>query len=128
MEGAALLPPSGSLNKCRGECRHARSLVCLWWFVSKGIDDMDYLGVFRAKIGRLRSEISDIQELNQQFRRDGGNGTGCQVAHGQRSERLQGIQHELMQLADLGRGVVSTEQMKENHHSRPHLVERKRAA
>jgi hypothetical protein len=89
---------------------------------------MDYLGVFRAKVGRLRLEIADIQELNQQFRRDGGNGTGCQVAHGQRSERLQGIQHELMQLADLGHGVVSTEQMNENHHSQPHLVERKRAA
>ena len=89
---------------------------------------MDYLGVFRAKIGRLRLEIADIQELNQQFRRDGGNGTGCQVAHGQRSERLQGIQHELMQLSDLGRGVVSTEPMKENHHSQPHLVQRKRAA
>jgi hypothetical protein len=89
---------------------------------------MDHLGVFRAKIGRLRLEIADIQELNQQFRRDGGNGTGCQVAHGQRSERLQGIQHELMQLADLGRGVVSTVPMKENDHSHPHLVERKRAA
>ncbi len=89
---------------------------------------MDYLGVFRAKIGRLRLEIADIRELNAQFRRDGRNGTGYQIAHGKRSERLQGIQHELMQLADLGRGVVSTEQIKENHHSHPHLVERKRAA
>jgi hypothetical protein len=89
---------------------------------------MDYLGAFRAKIGRLRLEIADIQELNQQFRRDRGNGTGCQVAHGQRSQRLQGIQHELMQLADLGLGVVSTEQRNENRHSQPHLVERKRAA
>ncbi len=91
-------------------------------------DHMNHLGVLRNKIGILRVEIADIQELNQQFRRDGRNGTGVQVAHGQRSERLQGIQHELMQLADLGRGVVSTEQMKENHHSQPHLVERKRAA
>ena len=89
---------------------------------------MDHLGVFRAKIGRLRLEIADIQELNQEFRRDGGNGTDSQVAHGQRSERLLGIQHELMQLADLGRGAVSTEQMNEDHHSQPHLVERKRAA
>jgi hypothetical protein len=60
---------------------------------------MDYLGVVPAKIGRLRVEIAGIQELNQQFRRDGRSGTGVQVAHGQRSERLQQIQHELVQLA-----------------------------
>src|ERR1035441_10765852 len=74
---------------------------------------MDHLGVLRDKIGRLRVEIAGIQELNRQFRRDGGNGTGVQVAHGQRSDRLQGIQHELVQLADLGRRVVSTEELKE---------------
>ena len=62
---------------------------------------MDHLGVLRDKIGLLRVEIADIQELNQQFRRDGRNGTGVQVAHGQRSERLQEIQRELLQLADL---------------------------
>ena len=67
---------------------------------------MDHLAVFRDKIGRLRVEITDIQVLNQQFRRDGGNGTGSQLAHGQRSERLQAIQHELVQIADLGRRVV----------------------
>jgi hypothetical protein len=72
-------------------------------------------------------EIADIQELNQQFRRDGGNGADVQVAHGQRSERLQGIQHELVQLADLGR-IVSTEQMKEKHHPGLHPVKQKRAA
>ena len=49
---------------------------------------MDYLGVLRDKIGRLRVEIASIQELNQQFRRDGRNGTGVQVAHGQRSEKF----------------------------------------
>jgi hypothetical protein len=91
-------------------------------------EHMDHLGVFRDKIGRLRLEIADIQELNQQFWRDGGNGTGDQVAHGQRSERLQEIQHELMQLADLGRGVVSTEQLREKHRSRLHLAKQKRAA
>jgi hypothetical protein len=96
--------------------------------VSKGIDDMDYLGVFRAKVGRLRVEIADIQDLNQQFRRNGGNGAGVQIAHGQRIERLQAIQHELVQLADLGRRVVSTEHIKENPHSQPHLIKRKRAA
>jgi hypothetical protein len=89
---------------------------------------MDHLGVLRDKIGRLRVEIADIQELNQQFRRDGGNGADVQVAHGQRSERLQGIQHELVQLADLGRRVVSTERMKEKHHAGLHPVKQKRAA
>jgi hypothetical protein len=89
---------------------------------------MDYVGVLRDKIGRLRVEIADIQELNQQFRRDGRNGTGVQVAHGQRSERLQEIQHELVQLSDLGRKVVSTEQVKEQPRSPTHLVKRKRAA
>jgi hypothetical protein len=89
---------------------------------------MDYLGVLRNKIGLLRVEIADIQELNQQFRRDGGNGTGVQVAHGQRSERLQAIQHELGQLARLGSRVVLTEPMKEQHRSPTHLVNQKLAA
>jgi hypothetical protein len=91
-------------------------------------DDMDHLGVLRDKIVRLRVEIADIQALNQQFRRDGGNGADIQVAHGQRSERLQAIQHELVQLADLGRRVVSTEQMKEKQRSRTHPVKQKPAA
>jgi hypothetical protein len=89
---------------------------------------MDYLAVFRAKIGRLRVEIADIQDLNQQFRRDGRQGAVVQVAHGQRGERLQAIQHELGQIADLGRRAISTEQMKEPHRSPTHLVQRKRAA
>ena len=89
---------------------------------------MDHLEVLRDKIGRLRLEIADVQELNQQFRRDSGKGTGAQVAHGQRSERLQAIQNELTQLADLGRRVVSTEQMKEQHRSRLHLFTQERAS
>jgi hypothetical protein len=89
---------------------------------------MDHLRVLRDKIGRLRVEIASIQELNEQFRRGGRSGTAAQVAHGQRNERLQAIQHELVQLADLGRRVVSTEQVKEKHRSRLHLVEQKRAA
>jgi hypothetical protein len=89
---------------------------------------MDHLGVLRDKIGRLRLEIAGIQELNQQFRRDGGKGADAQVAHGQRNERLQAIQHELVQLADLGRRVVSTEQLKEKHRSRLHPVKPRRAA
>jgi hypothetical protein len=81
---------------------------------------MDHLSVLRDKIGRLREEISDIQRLNEQFRREGGNGAEAQVAHGQRNGRLQAIQHELVRLADLGRKVVSTEQMREKHRSRLH--------
>ena len=84
--------------------------------------------MLREKIERLRVEIADIQELNEQFRRGGRNGTEAQVAHGQRHERLQAIQHELAQLADLGRRVHSTEVMKEKHRSRLHLVKQERAS
>ena len=83
---------------------------------------MDNLLVLRDKVGRLREEIADIQKLNEQFRRDGWNGADSQVAHGQRNERLQAIQHELVRLADLGRKVISTEQMKEKHRTRLHLI------
>lgn len=79
---------------------------------------MDHLLVLREKIGHLREEIAEIQKLNEQFRRDGGRGTEAQVAHGQRSDRLQAIQQELVRLADLGRKVVSAEQMKEKHRTR----------
>jgi hypothetical protein len=89
---------------------------------------MDHLGVLRDKIGRLREEIAGIQELNEQFRRDGANGADVQAAHQQRNERLQAIQQELLQLADLGRRVVSTEQMKEKHRSRLHPVKQERAS
>jgi hypothetical protein len=91
-------------------------------------DHMDHLTVLRGKIGRLREEIADIQRLNEQFRRDSWNGAGAQVAHGQRNERLQAIQHELVRLADLGRKVVSTEQMREKQRSRLHLVKQKQAS
>jgi hypothetical protein len=83
---------------------------------------MDHLAVLREKIGRLRTEIADIQALNEQYRRQNGNATESQVAHGQRHERLQAIQKELAQLAELGRKVRSVEEMKEKHRSRMHLV------
>jgi hypothetical protein len=89
---------------------------------------MDHLGVLQEKISRFREEIADIQELNDQFRRAVRNGAVAQVAHGRRHERLQAIQHELVQIADLGRRVHSTEQMKEKHRSRLNLVKQKRAA
>ena len=91
-------------------------------------EDMDHLRVLRDKIGRFREEIADIQELNDEFRRAVRNGVVAQVAHGQRHERLQAIQRELGQLADLGRRMVSTEQVKEKHRSRLHVVKHKRAA
>lgn len=40
--------------------------------------------------------------------------------------RLQAIQHELVRLGELGRKVVSTEQMREKHRIRLHLVSRTR--
>jgi hypothetical protein len=86
---------------------------------------MDHLAVLREKIGILRAEIAHLQELNEQYRRSGSqdrNRTEAQVAHGQRLERLQEIQKELAQLANLGRRVLSVEERKEEHRSRLHLV------
>jgi hypothetical protein len=85
-------------------------------------DGMDHLEVLREKIGRLRVEIAQIQELNKQHRLQRRNGVAAQDAHGQRQERLQAIQQELAQLAALGRKVESVEEMKERHRSRLHLV------
>jgi len=85
-------------------------------------DDMDHLAVLRDKIGSLRAEIAQIKELNDQYRRERKNEVQAQVAHGQRHERLQAIQQELSQLADLGRRVRSVEQMKEHHRAGLHLV------
>jgi hypothetical protein len=79
---------------------------------------MDHLEVLREKIGSLRAEIAQIQELNEQYRLQHGNGTEAHVAHGQRHERLQAIQQELAQLSALGRKVLSVEQMREKHRSR----------
>lgn len=83
---------------------------------------MDYLEVLREKIGHLRGEIAEIQDLNERYRRQGGNDRDAQIAHGQRHERLQAIQQELIQLANLGHKVVSVEEMKERHRSRLHLL------
>lgn len=82
---------------------------------------MDHLAVLREKIGSLRAEIAQLQELNDQYRREGRPETQAQVAHGQRQERLQAIQQELAQLAGLGRRVLSVEQRKAEHRSRLHL-------
>jgi len=79
---------------------------------------MDHLEVLREKIARLRTEISVIRELNQEYRLRQVNGTEAQVAHGQRHERLQAIQQELAQVQDLGRRVLSIEKMKEKGRER----------
>jgi len=79
---------------------------------------MEHLEVLREKIGRLRVEIAQIQELNRVYRLQGGNGTEAQVAHDQRHERLQAIQQELAQLATLGSRARSVAEVKERHRSR----------
>ena len=83
---------------------------------------MDHLEVLREKITRLRAEIAQLQELNEQYRREGRNETEAQIAHGQRHERLIAIQQELAKVADLGRRVRSVEQIKDQHRARPFLV------
>ncbi len=89
---------------------------------------MDHLEVLREKIARLRAEIGQIQESNQEYRLREWTGTEAQVAHGQRHERLQAIQHELAQVADLGRRILSLQKMKEQNRARLHLVEEEKAS
>jgi hypothetical protein len=83
---------------------------------------MDHLEVLREKIARLRAEIADIQELNEQYRFRGQKGAEAGVAHSHRQDRLQQIQEELVQLSQLGQKTLSIEQMREKHRSRLHLV------
>ena len=87
-------------------------------------NDMDHVEVLRDKIARLRAEIVRIQELNRVYRLREWSEPDAQIAHGERHERLQAIQQELAQLADLGRRVRSVEEMKEKHRSRLHLVKK----
>jgi len=85
---------------------------------------MDHIEVLREKIGRLRVEIAQIQELNNQYRLQGRNDTEAHVSHGQRHERLQAIQQELAQLASLGRKPQLVKQMTKKDGSRLHLVKK----
>jgi hypothetical protein len=85
---------------------------------------MDHLEVLREKIASLRAEIADIQAANEKHRFGGPTGAEAQIAHGQRQERLQQIQEELVQLSKLSHKTLSIEQMKENHRSRLHLAKR----
>ena len=88
---------------------------------------MDHIGILRDKIRRFREEIANIHEPDQQFRR-ARNGAAAYVAHGRRQERLEAIQHELGRLADLGRRVIPTEQIKGKGRVRLRPVKQKRAA
>jgi hypothetical protein len=83
---------------------------------------MDHLEMLREKIGRLRAEIAQLQELNDRYWLRRGNGPQAQVAHGQRQERLEAIERELAQIAGLG--LRSVEQMKDQHRSRPYLLKK----
>ena len=87
-------------------------------------DPMDHLEVLREKIGLLKAEIAQIQELNRLYRLRRANDTEAHVAHGQRHDRLQAIQQELAQLATLGSRVRSVAEMKERHRSRLLLVKK----
>jgi hypothetical protein len=82
---------------------------------------MEHLAVLREKVGRLRAEIAQLQELNDRYWLRGRTETEAQIAHAQRHERLQAIQQELSQLAGLGPRVQSVEQMKQQHRVRPYL-------
>ena len=62
---------------------------------------MDQIEVLREKIALLRSEIADIQALNDRHRFGGKHGAEAQIARVQRQERLQEIQEELIQLSNL---------------------------
>ena len=85
---------------------------------------MDHVEVLREKIARLRSEIADIQALNDRYRFGGQRGAEAEIAHVQRQERLGEIQEELIQLSNLSRKALSIEQMRENHRSRLHPEKR----
>jgi hypothetical protein len=115
----------------RPQCPNTTSILCVFGRKRAGEAklarirypyDMDHIEVLREKIGRLRVEIAEIQELTKQYRLQGSNGAEAQIAHGQRQERLLAIQQELSQLAALGRRVRSVEEMKETHRSRLHLT------
>jgi hypothetical protein len=89
---------------------------------------MDHLGVLQEKIVNLRAEIAEIHEQNELYRRQKGNRTLDQVAHGQRHERLQNIQKELGRLAALGRSVVSVNQRREENRQRLELLKHSKAS
>lgn len=89
---------------------------------------MDHLQVLKEKIVSLRAEIAEIHEQNELYRRQKDNGTAAQVAHGQRHERLQLIQKELIRVADLGRSVNTANQIREQNRARLELMKHPKAS
>jgi hypothetical protein len=85
---------------------------------------MDHLDVLREQIARLRVEIAEIKQLNEEYRLHVENGAESRLAHDRRQDRLEAIQQELSQLAGLGRKVLSVDEMREKHRSRLHLGKR----
>lgn len=89
--------------------------------LDKHSDVMDHLSVLQEKIARLRTEIADLQGLNEKYRHGRNHEAGAQIAHRQRQERLEAIRQELVKVADLGRRVLSMEERKAEHLSRLHI-------
>jgi len=111
--------------KLRGLTQLCRRIGYRLGFKAHGcviLNPMDHIEALRQKIASLRSEIAVIQALNEQYRFGVQRGREAQIAHGQRLERLQEIQEELVQVSNLGRKTLSIEQMRERHRSRLHLV------
>src|SRR5579864_5322196 len=112
--------PNGTRNSCKGIQFSSWISPTLKLFRCAMMNGMDHLAVLREKITGLRAEIAQIQESNNQYRREGRSEPQSQVAHGQRQERLQAIQQELAKVADLGRRVLTVEQRKAEHRVRIH--------
>lgn len=72
---------------------------------------MDHIEAIREKIAHLRSEIANIQVLNDEYRFGVQRGPVEQTAHIQRQQRLEEIKEELTQLSQLNRKAVPIEQM-----------------
>jgi len=85
---------------------------------------MNHFEALRKKVEDLRVEIAEIQYMNEKYRHQDRNKIAAHVAHSHRQERLEAIRHELSQLADLGRKVLSIEETEAKHSSRPFLVKK----
>jgi len=85
---------------------------------------MDYVEILRDKIRRLRVEIAEIRESNEQYRLQGEKAADAEIAYHKRHERLQAIQQELDQIADFGRKVPSVEATKKKQPSLLHLIKK----
>ena len=85
---------------------------------------MDHTAVLREKIAHLRSEIADIQALNDRYRFGVRHGAETEIAHVQKQEQLQEIQEELIQLSNLSHKALSIAEMRDNHRSRLHALRR----